>query len=615
MHDDKSFKLKVLTVYHDESTVFSDSVLIPINAGRALVDPLSEKGQWLHKNTIGDDSGENISLKNKTYNEMTAIYWAWKNQDKLGNPDAIGVQHYRRHFVLNESLELDKDKNFWEFRFPGFTDNIEQYFKKIGYSEASITQLSSAYPCVAAAFEHHKTVYQQYLDAEKVGAHHIEDLDFVGEYISNKFPEYKNAVSNYFSGCTIYVANMFLMHKNIFNRYCAFIFDVLKAYEEYLSQNSYLRSDEECRFFVSERITGIFITKLIEEGVPVKKLAISFVECPNQYKAPTFENDAINIAFATNEKYLKYLSVAISSMAEKLSVDKKYNAYIMHTGISPEIQKEFLESFFRPSNLKVNFLDIRPLWSNVSLNNLVVWGHISIETYYRFLIQKAFPNFNRILYLDSDLLVLADIAELYHTDLKGKPFGAALDIRENFASKVLPYSADRRCWPEYLKNELNIAPVGQYFQAGVMIFDLKSMAHFDLLKRGLDRLEKIKNPWLLDQCVLNAEFSTEIAYFNTSWNVEWQIPFEFPNYKKEMPKFLYDMYKPALESPKIIHYASPVKPWNDMRRPYALKWWSAARKTGYYEILLQECLMRNPASTKKQRKIKQKMKRMWHKFF
>lgn len=55
---------------------------------------------------IGDDTGDNISALNDSYNEMTALYWAWKNYDKLGNPDYIGLMHYRRHFVLNEGKRL-----------------------------------------------------------------------------------------------------------------------------------------------------------------------------------------------------------------------------------------------------------------------------------------------------------------------------------------------------------------------------------------------------------------------------------------------------------------------------------------------------------------------------
>ena len=66
-----------------------------------------EDYKWMLENMIGDDTGDNISDKNREYCELTGIYQAWKNYDKLGNPDYIGFIHYRRLLVFNE-YEYDK---------------------------------------------------------------------------------------------------------------------------------------------------------------------------------------------------------------------------------------------------------------------------------------------------------------------------------------------------------------------------------------------------------------------------------------------------------------------------------------------------------------------------
>ncbi|EAQ58275.1 putative glycosyl transferase [Campylobacter jejuni subsp. jejuni 260.94] len=55
---------------------------------------------WMNENTIGDDTGDNISDKNRFINEFSAIYWAWKNYNQLENPDYIGFMHYRRLFYF-----------------------------------------------------------------------------------------------------------------------------------------------------------------------------------------------------------------------------------------------------------------------------------------------------------------------------------------------------------------------------------------------------------------------------------------------------------------------------------------------------------------------------------
>ena len=107
-------KVKILISYHKPAVLLKDEVLTPIHVGRALATQSSKDGsiseedyKWMLDNMIGDDTGDNISHLNRTLNELTAIYWAWKNYDKLGNPDYIGFMHYRRLLVFNE-YEYDK---------------------------------------------------------------------------------------------------------------------------------------------------------------------------------------------------------------------------------------------------------------------------------------------------------------------------------------------------------------------------------------------------------------------------------------------------------------------------------------------------------------------------
>ena len=68
-------KISILTVYHKEAEIISGEDFLPVNAGRAVAK--SEYIDWLKKNTVGDDTGINISVKNPMYNELTAVYWAW----------------------------------------------------------------------------------------------------------------------------------------------------------------------------------------------------------------------------------------------------------------------------------------------------------------------------------------------------------------------------------------------------------------------------------------------------------------------------------------------------------------------------------------------------------
>ncbi|HBK6302481.1 TPA: DUF4422 domain-containing protein, partial [Campylobacter jejuni] len=103
--------IKILVGYHKPAELLKDDILTPIHLGRALATEASKDGniskddyKWMCENMIGDDTGDNISYLNRCLNELTGIYWAWKNYDKLGNPDYIGFMHYRRHFIFDNNF-------------------------------------------------------------------------------------------------------------------------------------------------------------------------------------------------------------------------------------------------------------------------------------------------------------------------------------------------------------------------------------------------------------------------------------------------------------------------------------------------------------------------------
>ena len=96
--------IKIAVVYNGEPKLCNEvkqrpDIYVPILAGR----------RWNHKsydipNLLYDDVGDNISWLNPYINEITALYWIGHHLDQLGNPDFIGLQHYRRLFDLNDVL-------------------------------------------------------------------------------------------------------------------------------------------------------------------------------------------------------------------------------------------------------------------------------------------------------------------------------------------------------------------------------------------------------------------------------------------------------------------------------------------------------------------------------
>ena len=96
-------EVRIYLSYHKDSERLKTDILTPIHVGRAIA---SEEARSRLSDIIGDDTGDNISIKNASYCELTAQYWAWKNTKS----DYVGFFHYRRHLIFSEDNHKSENK-------------------------------------------------------------------------------------------------------------------------------------------------------------------------------------------------------------------------------------------------------------------------------------------------------------------------------------------------------------------------------------------------------------------------------------------------------------------------------------------------------------------------
>lgn len=596
--------VKILCCYHKPAKILSNNIFVPINGGRSILKTEQKNKtvtdnvyNWLAAHTIGDDTGENISDKNNQYNEMTCIYWAWKNYDRLGDPEFIGLSHYRRHFIFSD---YKKQKSYWTVNFARPDDDYVNNLHMERIPEY-LNQFDCLYACSTTETQ---TVYEQY-----AVSHDATDLQFVLDYISTKYPQYKQSATKYLDGHNNYFCNMFVLKKELFFKYCEFIFDILG---EFLKQKDYSESSyEDRRLFISERITGIFIQYLIDTGEKSAPLNISMLDNTDikEEIKPFSDKNNIPIVFATDANYSDMLSVCLESLLVNSSADNNYDIFILNSGLTDAIKSKLISQCSNRNNVRLTFIDMATYMDDIKTSDLYIeLEHVSLATYYRFFVPEIFRNFDKILYLDCDLIVNADIADLYKFDIKDQWIGAALDIRESIPTK-LSMQISGCNWRNYVIKTLGLAAPYKYFQAGVLIFNIRQFIENNVMAKCFQKLTEIKNPILSDQDILNSVCYTHVAYFPTCWNMEWQILFEFPDYSKKLRADMYDMYQEALRQPNIIHYASLNKPTNCPQHRFADIWWKYARQTPFYENLLWKLHNANMQKAKGIESIKSKIKK------
>lgn len=239
-------KVKILLSYHKDSPVVNNDVFLPVRVGK---DKDALTGIPLR-----DDEGENIADKNPTYNELTAVYYAWKNYEKIGDPDYIGLNHYRRFFIFD-----DKKYAYYESK------NYVELMKKIDFDEEKIERILKEYDFVAPMPNPRRSVYDNY-----VSAHKNSDLDKAMEIIKADHAEYYDSAKKYIVGQKAYFYNFFIFKKEEFFRYCEWLFDILEKLDK-------VREKPDERLFVSECLTGIYFTYLLDKGQKMKELPVLYI--------------------------------------------------------------------------------------------------------------------------------------------------------------------------------------------------------------------------------------------------------------------------------------------------------------------------------------------------
>lgn len=247
----KTEKFQILVATHKEYVMPNQKIYLPIHVGK---DGKKEIG------FIGDNTGDNISRKNKNYCELTALYWAWKNL----NSEYIGLCHYRRYFS-NKGLKTAKlQKN----------DSI---FSQI-LSEENINDLMNNYDVI---LPNKRNYYIETIWSHYKHAHNIKDLEKTKIIINDCYPEYMDSFNKVMNGTKLHLFNMFIMKKQLFDEYSEWLFDILQKLENEINIENYNPYQARVYGFISERLFNVWIEY---QSLKVKELGILTLEKENKLK-------------------------------------------------------------------------------------------------------------------------------------------------------------------------------------------------------------------------------------------------------------------------------------------------------------------------------------------
>ena len=267
--------------------------------------------------------------------------------------------------------------------------------------------------------------------------------------------------------------------------------------------------------------------------------------------------EVIPIFYAVDDGYVPFLAVSIHSLIENSSKEYYYAIKILYTNICEENKKKILK--YERENVKIEFVDLNYYIEEIK-DKLFTRDYYTNTTYFRLFLPELYPQYDKVLYLDSDIIVVGDISELYNTDMSTNLVAAAPDdiIQKN------------KVFQDYAELVVGVAKYQNYFNAGVLLMNLDELRKFKFQEKFLYLLSTVKFSVAQDQDYLNRLCKGRVTLVSHDWDV--------------MP-YVNDETKP--EDIKLIHYNFAYKPWHFEDITYNEYFWEYAKKTEFYDEIVR----------------------------
>ena len=263
----------------------------------------------------------------------------------------------------------------------------------------------------------------------------------------------------------------------------------------------------------------------------------------------------IPIFFSVNDAYSPFLGTALSSIKTNASPRYIYRIHILTDDVSAS-NRSRLQALAAP-DFQVEFFPLssrlRALPGVDALEKHCFGAFASLTIYFRLFIPALFPQYDKAIYLDADLVVPGDISRLWEENLEGKLLGAVADYS---IQKIAPFM-------RYIDRYVGVDH-RQYVNSGVLLLNCKRLREEDLCGRFLHWARTYALQTVApDQDYLNALCWESIHYLDPCWNT---MPSEA---------------SPSVSLPRIIHFNLASKPWLNEHAAYEEVFWKYAALSGY----------------------------------
>ena len=267
--------------------------------------------------------------------------------------------------------------------------------------------------------------------------------------------------------------------------------------------------------------------------------------------------DDIVLVYITDNNYIMPTTVSITSVLMNKKQSTKYNINIIATDVIDYINiLDNIKSVTKDDNVNINIIKTENKYKNIINNN----NKVTNAALLKFSIADILSNYNKVLYLDSDTIILNDLSDLFFTDISEKYAGVIKDL---YAMK-------------HDQEHINLG-IEKYFNSGVMLLNTKILRYENISKKLIEYKLNSKSHYV-DQNSFNYIFNNKVKFLSPKYNY---ITSNFIYTKEEVENFFETNIN--YDDIDIVHFSN--KPWNaNMQNEYFFeKFWNYYQYTSYYK--------------------------------
>ena len=266
-------------------------------------------------------------------------------------------------------------------------------------------------------------------------------------------------------------------------------------------------------------------------------------------------NREIPIFFTIDDSYAPFLAVALNSAIKNSDPQRNYKAIVLYQDLGADNISRL--QALQTENFKIELMPIRANMEALDdrMSNRLRCDYFTLTIYFRLFIPSMFPQYDKGIYIDSDVVLTDDIAKLFDIDIGENYIGACNDLS---IADIPPLVA-------YTEKAVGVN-AKEYINSGVLLMNLKKMRDDDLEGHFLSLLNKYHFDSIApDQDYLNAICNGKIYYLEEKWDT-------MPNDAK-----------PMLTETSLIHYNLFSKPWCYDGIQYEEQFWNYAQDCGFID--------------------------------